>query len=183
MSIREMLAADDHRGCHAAGGAISIRRSMVRSRRASRGLPGSLMTRPVSSFALLLVATLASADEPYRAVEEVLATSATVVGEPLQYPKGARAVLHAVVITLRPGESTVRHRHDVPLFAYILEGELTVDYAGHGKRIYRTGDALLEAMRVSHAGQNTGSSPVRILAVFLGAQGERETVSDAGATR
>ena len=106
-----------------------------------------------------------------------------MVGEPLRYPGGASPVVHAVVITLLPGEETARHRHGVPLFAYVLEGELTVDYAGHGKRIYRKGGALLEAMDVQHVGRNTGAGPVRILAVFLGAAGKVETMSGAGAPR
>jgi quercetin dioxygenase-like cupin family protein len=139
---------------------------------------GGVMKRPLWCFALVLVAAGARADEPYRRVEEVLSASETVVGERLRYPDGATPTVHAVVITLQPGERTARHRHGVPLFAYVLEGELTVDYAGHGQRFYRKGDALLEAMNVFHVGQNTGASPLRILAVYLGAAGRPETVSE-----
>lgn len=132
---------------------------------------------------LVLLALFASpptrADEPYRAVQELLTARATVVGEPVRYPEG-KPELKALVISLRPGEVTARHRHPVPLFAYLLEGELTVDYGDHGKRIYKTGDALLEAMATPHLGKNTGAGPVRILAVFLGAEG-LATTSDAPA--
>lgn len=112
---------------------------------------------------------------PYRAVEEVLTARSTVVGEPLRYPEG-EAEVHAVVITLRPGEETARHVHPAPLFAYVLEGELAVDYGAHGKRTYRAGDALLEAMQVPHRGKNVGAERVRILAVFLGAAGTAASV-------
>lgn len=135
------------------------------------------MTRAASWIVLASVVTWARADEPYRAVEEVLSARETVVGEPLRYPEGSNPCVHAVVITLRPGESTIRHRHGVPLFAYLLEGELTVDYGEHGTRVYRRGDALLEAMSVVHAGRNTGATPVRILAVYLGAEGKPETIA------
>jgi hypothetical protein len=37
--------------------------------------------------------------------------------------------------------------------------------------VYRAGDALMEAIAVAHNGRNTGSGPVRILAVFIGAEG------------
>lgn len=33
------------------------------------------------------------------------------------------------------------------------------------------GDALVEAMDVAHRGMNTGTSPVKILAIYLGAEG------------
>jgi quercetin dioxygenase-like cupin family protein len=140
------------------------------------------MNRSLACAVLLLVSPV-RADEPYRAVEEVLSATETIVGEPLRFPEGGSPNLHAVVITLRPGEATARHRHGVPLFAYILDGELTVDYAGHGKRVYRKGEAVLESMNVSHVGQNTGSFPVRILAVFLGAAGKPETIVEPAAAR
>jgi quercetin dioxygenase-like cupin family protein len=53
----------------------------------------------------------------------------------------------------------------------MLDGELTVDYGDKGKRVYRAGDAVLEAIHVAHNGRNTGSGPMRILAVFMGAEG------------
>ena len=34
--------------------------------------------------------------------------------------------------------------------AYILEGELTVDYGAHGTRTYKQGQSLMEAMSVAH---------------------------------
>ena len=128
----------------------------------------------------LLAPSPGRADEPYRAVQELLTTGTTVVGEPLRYPAG-KAELKAQVISLRPGESTARHGHPVPLFAYLLEGELTVDYGSHGTKVYRAGDALLEAMAVEHQGKNTGAGPVRILAVFLGVEGQGTTAPAAAA--
>ncbi len=135
--------------------------------------------RLVLLLAVLLGASVARADEPYRAVRDVLSATETVVGEPLGYPSGSSPRVHALIISLRPGEATAHHRHGVPLFAYLLQGELTVEYDGHGKRVYREGDALLEAMSVAHRGRNTGTTPVRILAVFLSASGAAETVADA----
>ncbi len=77
---------------------------------------------------------------------------------------------------LPPGVSTGLHRHPVPLFGYMLEGELTVTYQGAGERIYRPGDALMEAIDTPHDGRNTGTADVRILAVALGAEGIPNTV-------
>jgi len=44
-----------------------------------------------------------------------------------------------------------------------------------GKRVYRAGDAFMEAIRLSHNGRNTGAGPMRILAVFMGAEGIADT--------
>ena len=74
-------------------------------------------------------------------------------------------------VTLQPGQQTGWHTHPVPLFAYILEGELTVDYGAKGQRTYHKGDGLAEAINEAHNGRNMGQNPVKILAVFIGIEG------------
>jgi quercetin dioxygenase-like cupin family protein len=108
-------------------------------------------------------------------VRTVLSTRSTVTGEPIRYPTGAPAQVTAMEITLQPGQRTGWHTHPVPLFAYILEGELTVDYGAKGKRIYLKGDGLAEAMNEAHNGRNRGAHPVKILAVFIGLKGVEGT--------
>jgi quercetin dioxygenase-like cupin family protein len=106
----------------------------------------------------------------------LLSTGTTVTDEPIHYPTAAPAWVTAVEITLLPGQQTGWHAHPVPLIGYILEGELTVDYGPLGQRTYRQGEALAEAMNEAHNGRNSGEGPVRILAVFIGAQGIAGTV-------
>ncbi len=106
----------------------------------------------------------------------LLSTGTSIVGETLRYPATGPAHVTAAIVTLAPGESTIVHRHGVPLFAYILEGELTVDYGPHGKRTYQAGQAFMEAMAVPHSGSNSGARPVRLLAVYIGAQGASDVI-------
>ena len=40
-----------------------------------------------------------------------------------------------------------------------------------GRRTYRQGEAFMEAMGVAHFGANSGSQPMRLLAVYMGAEG------------
>jgi quercetin dioxygenase-like cupin family protein len=128
-------------------------------------------------FAALLLFVIAAPTSPVSAEDNVapsvplLSTGTTIVGETLHYPANGPAHVTAAVITLAPGAKTVLHKHGVPLFAYILEGELTVDYGDRGKRTYHQGDALMEAMDVPHFGADAGAQPVRILTVFIGAEG------------
>src|SRR6202023_1563863 len=110
-------------------------------------------------------------------VRTVLSTGSTATGEPIRYPSGAPARITAVEITLQPGQQTGWHIHPVPLFGYILEGELTVDYGAQGRRTFVKGDGLAEAMNTAHNGRNTGQGPLRILAVFVGMEGEPNTVA------
>lgn len=109
-------------------------------------------------------------------IAALLDTGRTIVGQPIAYPTGAPAKITSAIVTMLPGEETGWHRHDVPMFGYILEGEVTVDYGEKGTRIYRRGDAVMEAIDWPHNGRNTGAVPARILAVFMGADGVPDTV-------
>jgi quercetin dioxygenase-like cupin family protein len=114
----------------------------------------------------------------YPPLDVILSTSSTVIGQPFVYPTGTPNVT-AAIVTMVPGQETGWHKHDVPLFAWMLEGELTVDYGTDGKKVYRKGESLIEAFRTEHNGRNTGSEDVRLLAVFIGAEGAENTVADS----
>ncbi|WP_170506931.1 cupin domain-containing protein [Ruegeria arenilitoris] len=127
-------------------------------------------------FALILAAAPAFARDIYPPVDVLLQTETSVIGEALEYPDGTPQITIAIV-TMQPGRKTGLHRHDAPLAAYILEGEITVDYGDAGSRTYKEGDALVEAFRSPHAGENTGDGIARILAVFAGSDSVANTVT------
>ena len=137
------------------------------------------MRHRIAIAAALLVAACASAGRlgaednamPAQPAAPLLSTDTTILGEPLHYPTNGPAHVTASIVTLPPGARTVMHKHGVPMFAYVLDGEITVDYGDRGKRTYRQGEALMEAMDAPHFGADAGAQPVRILTVFLGAQG------------
>jgi quercetin dioxygenase-like cupin family protein len=130
----------------------------------------------VAAAAAAFAAGRLSAEVPLRPVTPLVAASETIMGEPIVYPDGRPAKITAAVVALEPGGETGWHTHGVPTFGYVLEGELTVDYGEKGSRIYRAGDAVLEAIAIPHNGRNTGAGPMRILAVFMGADGLRTSV-------
>jgi quercetin dioxygenase-like cupin family protein len=125
----------------------------------------------IVAIAALACAGPSSAEEAAVSSVPLLSTGTTVMGETLHYPTNGPAHVTAAIITLAPGARTVLHKHGVPLFGYILEGEITVDYGERGKRTYRAGDAIMEAMDVPHFGADAGNAPVRILTVYMGAEG------------
>jgi quercetin dioxygenase-like cupin family protein len=133
------------------------------------------------AMALILLAGAATAgrapaqERGYPAVP-LLSTGTNILGETIRYPTSGPAHITAAIVTLAPGAKTIVHKHGVPLFAYILEGELTVDYGAHGTRTYAQGQAFMEAMEVAHFGLNNGTVPVRLLAVYMGAQGAENVI-------
>jgi quercetin dioxygenase-like cupin family protein len=128
-------------------------------------------------IALIFGAVPALARDTYPPVEVLLQTDSSVIGEPLEYPGGTPQITMAIV-TMQPGQQTGVHRHDAPLAAYILEGEITVDYGDKGTRTYTKDDAFVEAFRSPHTGVNTGDGIARILAVFAGSDSVSNKVTD-----
>jgi quercetin dioxygenase-like cupin family protein len=117
-----------------------------------------------------LLARTATAIPPGPTVETLFDTSETVLGQELAYPEG-RARITAAVVTVPPGAVLAPHLHPVPLFGYVLQGELVVDYGSEGERVYQAGDALVEAIDWPHQGRNGGRGIVKILVVYAGAEG------------
>ena len=102
--------------------------------------------------------------------------STTVLGQPISYPTAEPAQVSSSIITLLPGQQTGWHRHDAPLYAYILSGAVTVTYDGGITKTYRKGQAIMEAIGTRHNGMNKGDDPVRILVVNIGAAGVANSV-------
>jgi quercetin dioxygenase-like cupin family protein len=128
----------------------------------------------LSAVCLLLFASLATADESTsykKLLTPLLESGETIIGQPIAYPTGTPKITAAVVF-LAPGKETGWHTHAVPLFAYVLQGELSVDYGDKGVKVYKAGESYLEAMNWPHNGINKGTAPTLILAVYMGAEGK-----------
>lgn len=127
-----------------------------------------------------LAAGVALGRTGYPPLEVLLQSSETVLGQAFAYPPG-KPVVTAAIVSVDPGGETGWHVHEAPLFAWMLDGTLTVDYGPDGIRTYDKGDALIEAFRTRHNGQNLGAEPARLLAVFIGAEGVPNTVMEPAA--
>lgn len=132
----------------------------------------------LAAVAALALACGSDDDPPPARVVELLSTSETILGQPIVYFSSTTAEVGSTIVTLQPGEDTGWHHHNAPLYAYILEGTVTVDYADEGIRTYEAGTAFMEAIGTSHVGRNEGDEQVRILVVNLGAEGVENTVID-----
>lgn len=147
-----------------------------------RDWPSSGFAGGIAAIAFAAGFGAAMAREPLPRITPLFATGKTVMDETIVYPTSAPAKLTAVVITMSPGNESGWHTHGVPLTGIVLEGELTVDYGPRGKRTYRQGDAIAEAIAVPHNGHNSGSGPMRLFAVTIGAEGLPTSVPAAAPT-
>lgn len=98
--------------------------------------------------------------------QTILDTGTTVIGQDITYPSGS-AQITSKIITIPVGVDTGPHIHEVPMFGYMMEGEITVDYGEKGLKTYLKGDSLVEAIKYVHNGKNTGDKPAKILVVLM----------------
>ena len=140
------------------------------------------------SFALVFAVVLAfngrpasTEDAQYQnLLTPLYSGNTTIIDQTTAYPSGTAKITAAVVV-IPPGKDTGWHTHAVPLFVHILEGEVTVDYGSKGIKVYKAGDSLLEAENWAHNGMNGTDKAVRILAVYMGAEGLANATPVAGA--
>jgi quercetin dioxygenase-like cupin family protein len=107
----------------------------------------------------------------------VLKSVRTASNMTLAYPKTGQAEVVSVTGELEPGGRTSRHQHPVPVFVYVLEGTLTVQADGGEPREYAAGKAFVEDVNHWHQAFNKGTTPVKILVVFMGEEGKPTTIN------
>ncbi len=103
----------------------------------------------------------------------------TVLDQPIAYPKKKPAQVTSTILQLEPGQETGWHKHNTPLYVYVLEGTVSVEYDAGVTKEYAAGTALMEAQGVWHNGTNKGDQPVRLLTVSMGAKGVKNSVDRA----
>jgi quercetin dioxygenase-like cupin family protein len=133
------------------------------------------MKKTLFALAILAAAATPALADGYPAIK-LYSGSTTVMGEEIAYPTTGKAHVNAMIVTLAPGEKTMVHQHGVPVFIHILEGEVTVDYGAKGTKTFKQGESFLEAMEVAHAGMNSGTVPVKILAVYMGSENAKDVI-------
>lgn len=103
-------------------------------------------------------------------VKPLLKTQESWDGQPIRYPEGKPEVV-MLHIEIAPGGQTGWHAHDVPSFAYVLEGELEVTQADGRSRRLGPGDSLAEVVGVIHNGRVLSEQAVKLVVVYTSAVG------------
>ena len=78
-----------------------------------------------------------------------------------------------VIVHFAPGEVSTPHRHPIPTFGYVLEGELESTFDGKVYH-YKAGDAFYERPNGLHSGTRNMSKdkPAKLVAFFVGDKGK-----------
>ena len=105
----------------------------------------------------------------------VLKSGKTADGDPLTYLQTAKPEIVSVIGTLEAKGQTALHRHPVPVFVYLLEGQIAVETEGKERRQYKAGEAFLESVNMWHQAFNEGDQPAKLLVVFMGEEGKPTT--------
>lgn len=95
---------------------------------------------------------------------------------PITYPPGTPEII-SVIGTLEKGGRTALHEHPVPVYVYILEGEIELKSEGGDPHRYKAGEAFMEAQNRKHQAFNIAETPTRLLVVFVGEEGKPTTVA------
>lgn len=120
----------------------------------------------VAAAAILMSSPGWAADKPTTSSVVILKSTTTGDGVPLVYPKGTPQITSRIT-TFPPGAETHLHRHPVPLYAYIMEGELTLHTEGQPVRRFKAGEAFMETSQW-HIGRNETDKPLKLLSVYAG---------------
>ena len=93
-------------------------------------------------------------------------------------PPGNFRDVGAVVIELQPNASAPRHRHDVAVMAYVLEGTVQNQFNGGTIQTHKAGESWWEAPGTVHdtAKNSSSTERARLLIVYIGEEGKAVTV-------
>lgn len=131
------------------------------------------------AFLVLPLATASAQDNALPegfSAQPVLKSTVTADGDPIMLPSGTPEIV-SVLGTIEPGGRTARHQHPVPVYVYVLEGELEVVTEGGEPRSYKAGEAFLESVNQWHQAFNKSDGQTKLLVVFIGEEGKPTTVA------
>jgi quercetin dioxygenase-like cupin family protein len=107
----------------------------------------------------------------------ILKTTTTTGNYPAKYLNTERPEMTVMKVEIRPGAQTGWHSHPVPLYAYVLEGDLTVEVRGGNIYHFTSGDAIVEVVNIPHNGKNLGTMPVVLIVFYTGETGTPNTIT------
>jgi quercetin dioxygenase-like cupin family protein len=105
-------------------------------------------------------------------VEKVLKSDTTSIGQKIIYPQVSDAEVTIAKITFPPGSETGWHKHDIPVFAYVMEGELTVELEDGKSVQFKQGSSFAEVFNTWHNGKNNEKVNLVLIAFYLGEKGK-----------
>lgn len=104
-------------------------------------------------------------------IKTLLKTDTTSIGQKIVYPDFVSDEVSIIKVTIPPGKSTGWHKHVFPVFAYVLQGTLTLEVENKKTRQYQANSSFAEVVDTLHNGVNNGKEDVILIAFFMGGKG------------
>jgi len=105
-------------------------------------------------------------------VETLLKTDTTSIGQKIVYPNFLSDEVTIAKVTIPPGKSTGWHKHTIPVFAYVLKGNLTVELENKQLKQFPENTTFSEVINTFHNGINNGKIDVVLIAFYMGEKGK-----------
>ena len=105
-------------------------------------------------------------------IKIILKTDTTSIGQKIVYPHFENDEVSIIKVTIPPGKSTGWHKHVFPVFAYVLQGTLTIEVKDKKSLQFPIGSSFSEVINTLHNGVNNGNEDVVLIAFFMGEKGK-----------
>ena len=100
--------------------------------------------------------------------KKILVTTTAGNGRKHLYIKSEHPEVTALTVEIPPGAETGWHLHTVPVYAYVLTGNLSVEISDGKTLAFKAGDAIVEVQNLAHNGRNLGNELVRLVVFYTG---------------
>jgi len=129
------------------------------------------------TLTLLAIISL-TARSQYRGlnIKELLRTDTTSIGQKITYPDFADPEVTMLKITIPPGKSTGWHKHNIPVFAYVVKGVLTVELEDHQIKKFKEESTFAEVRNTYHNGTNKEDSDLVLIAIYMGGKEQKLSI-------
>jgi quercetin dioxygenase-like cupin family protein len=128
-------------------------------------------------LALLVIISL-TAKSQYSGlnIKELIRTDTTSIGQKITYPDFANPEVTMLKITIPPGKSTGWHKHNIPVFAYVVKGVLTVELEDHQVKKFKEESTFAEMRDTYHNGTNKEDTDLVLIAIYMGGKGQKLSI-------
>jgi quercetin dioxygenase-like cupin family protein len=109
-------------------------------------------------------------------IEPILKTDTTTIGQKIIYSNFQDDEITISKITIPSESSTGWHKHEFPVFAYIIKGKLTVELENNKIMQFSENSSFAEVINTFHNGVNKGKDDVVLIAFFMGGKGVKLSV-------
>ncbi len=120
--------------------------------------------------ALTVVAAIAGTGSPILTAQAAPAVKRNVVLKQDMSIPDREGVM--VLVELPPGAAEGRHTHHAEVFAFVLEGSISLENEGNPTVTLKGGDVFHIAPGKVHQATNTGAVPAKLAVVFVAEKGQ-----------